>query len=186
VGEGDRDRGVAAINDARAVPYLVHIMGASPICSRCASRRSPNGPTPRRPGRSPLPLRHADVRYTGVKFLQKARLHDHAAAVAKLHEDPNSRSGPSRARPSPNGASRQGSSAPVPLLDRLLVQLAQQEGDDLIIASGSRVHEEGGTVTRSPPQARRGRDQGADPAAPLHRTGDGGCRRSRTSTTRTK
>jgi len=142
---------VAPINDARAVPYLVHIHGSEPdlqpVCIQGAHRHGGQhrgGPV------APLCRSDsADVRYLAVKFLQKLDCSDHAAAVAKLHEDPNlkvralAREAIAKWRVTAQGQAAHA----VPLLDRLLVQLAQQEGDDLIIASGGGVHEEGGTVT---------------------------------------
>jgi twitching motility protein PilT len=83
----------------------------------------------------------ADVRYLAVKFLQKFDCSDHASAVAKLHDDPHpkvralAREAITRWRVTAQGQ------APltVSLLDRLLTQLAQAEGDDLIVASGKPV-----------------------------------------------
>ena len=131
---------VAAINDARAVPYLVHIMGSEldlqPVCIQALTEMGANTAAA-----EVAPLcssDSADVRYLAVKFLQKFDCSDHAAAVAKLHDDPNlkvralAREAITRWRVTAQGQAPHD----VPLLDRLLVQLAQQEGDDLIIASG--------------------------------------------------
>jgi twitching motility protein PilT len=80
----------------------------------------------------------ADVRYLAVKFLQKFDCSDHAPAVAKLHDDPHlkvkaiAREAIARWRVTAQGQS----ALTIPMLDRLLAQLAQAEGDDLIIASG--------------------------------------------------
>ena len=131
---------VAAINDARAVPYLVHIMGSEldlqPVCIQALTEMGANTAAAQV---APLcSSDSADVRYLAVKFLQKFDCSDHAAAVAKLHDDPNlkvralAREAITRWRVTAQGQAPHA----VPLLDRLLVQLAQQEGDDLIIASG--------------------------------------------------
>src|SRR5207245_10750212 len=83
----------------------------------------------------------ADVRYLSVKFLEKFNANEHAAAVAKLHDDPH---------PKVRAAARdlithwritaQGQAAhSVSMLERLLFQLAQSEGDDLIVAAGKPV-----------------------------------------------
>src|SRR6267142_2619435 len=131
---------VAAINDARAVPYLVHIMGSEPdlqpVCIQALTEMGANTAAAQ-----VAPLcgsDSADVRYLALRFLQKFDCSDHAAAVAKLHDDPNlkvralAREAITRWRVTAQGQAPHA----VPLLDRLLVQLAQQEGDDLIIASG--------------------------------------------------
>lgn len=133
---------IAAINDARAVPYILQIMGADhdlqPICIQALIEMDAKSAAPQV---APLcAAQSADVRYMAVKCLEKFEAHEHAAAVAKLNDDAN---------PKVRTAARelmarwkitaQGGSAAVPLLDRLLVQLAQQEGDDLIIASGKPV-----------------------------------------------
>src|SRR5207302_8466510 len=79
--------------------------------------------------------------YLAVKFLAKFNANGHSAAVAKLHDDPH---------PKVRAAARdlithwritaQGQAAhSVSMLERLLVQLAQSEGDDLIVAAGKPV-----------------------------------------------
>jgi twitching motility protein PilT len=133
---------VAAINDARAVPYIVHIMAADPdlqpVCIQALTDMEANTAAPQ-----VAPLcgsGSADVRYLAVKFLDKFNANEHAAAVAKLHDDPH---------PKVRAAARdlithwritaQGQAHSVSMLERLLVQLAQSEGDDLIVAAGKPV-----------------------------------------------
>jgi len=134
---------VAAINDARAVPYIVHIMAADPdlqpVCIQALTDMEANTAAPQ-----VAPLcgsGSADVRYLAVKFLDKFNANEHSAAVAKLHDDPH---------PKVRAAARdlithwritaQGQAAhSVSMLERLLVQLAQSEGDDLIVAAGKPV-----------------------------------------------
>ena len=130
---------VALINDARAVPYIVHIMAADadlqPVCIQALMDMNAKGAAPQvaalTASESP------DVRYLAVKFVDKFDANENAVAIAKLNEDPHlkvrtaARELIARWR-----ITAQGTRMAVPLLDRLLVQLAQQEGDDLIIASG--------------------------------------------------
>ncbi|TMA19068.1 MAG: PilT/PilU family type 4a pilus ATPase [Deltaproteobacteria bacterium] len=134
---------VAAINDARTVPYLLHIMAADadvqPVCIQALIDMGVKTASPQ------VALlcasESADVRYLAVKYLDKFDASDQSGAVAKLNDDPH---------PKVRSAARdlitrwritaQGKPAhAVPLLDRLLLQLAQAEGDDLIIASGKPV-----------------------------------------------
>ena len=130
---------VAAINDPRAVPYLVHILGADPemqpVClqalidmgARTAAAHVAvmlNNPNP-------------DVRLLAVRFLDKFDASEHAPLVSKLHDDPH---------PKVRASARDvmgrwrvtvaGGVVAVPMLDRLLLQLAKDEGDDLLLASG--------------------------------------------------
>ncbi|HEY4886177.1 MAG TPA: PilT/PilU family type 4a pilus ATPase [Myxococcales bacterium] len=131
---------VAAINDARAVPYLAHIMASEPdLQPVCIQALIDMGANTAAAQVAPLcSSDSADVRFLAVKFLQKFDCSDHAAAVAKLHDDPNlkvralARDAIAKWRVTAQGQAAHA----VPLLDRLLVQIAQQEGDDLIIASG--------------------------------------------------
>ena len=134
---------VALINDARAVPYLVHIMSSdadmAPVCVQGLLDMGAKGAGPQVAAlcNSESP----DVRFIAVKFLDKFDLNEHAAAVAKLNDDSHlkvrtaARELIARWR-----ITAQGNAAlAVPLLDRLLVQLATQEGDDLLVAAGKAV-----------------------------------------------
>ena len=134
---------IAAINDARAVPYLLHIMESDadlhPVCIQALIDMGVNTAA-----KQVAPLcasESADVRYLAVKFLQKFDSSEHAPAVAKLNDDPHpkvralSREIMTRWRVTAQGQTP----LTVSLLDRLLSQLAQAEGDDLIIASGKPV-----------------------------------------------
>ncbi|HUJ24778.1 MAG TPA: PilT/PilU family type 4a pilus ATPase, partial [Myxococcales bacterium] len=135
---------VATINDQRAVPYIVHIMGADtdlqPVCIQALIDMSAKGA-----GAQVAALCNSespDVRFMAVKFLDKFDLNDHATVVAKLNDDPHlkvrqaARELMARWR-----ITAQGNAAlAVPLLDRLLVRLANEEGDDLIVASGKPVY----------------------------------------------
>ena len=134
---------VAAINDARAVPYLLHIMAADPdLQPVCVQALIDMGAKTAAPQVAPLCASESvDVRYAALRFLDKFDCNEHAEAVSKLHEDPHlkvktaARELIARWRITAQGRA----SHAVPLLDRLLIQLAQQEGDDLIIASGKPV-----------------------------------------------
>src|SRR3989440_1317653 len=132
----------AAINDARARAYIVPIMSAhadlQPVCRPALVDM---GAETAAPQVAPLcGSGSADVRYLAVKFLDKFNANEHAAAVAKLHDDPH---------PKVRAAARDlithwritapGQGHSVSLLERLLVQLAQSEGDDLIVAAGKPV-----------------------------------------------
>jgi len=134
---------VAAINDARTVPHLLHIMAADadvqPVCIQALIDMGVKTASPQ--VASLCASESADVRYLAVKYLDKFDASDQSGAVAKLNDDPH---------PKVRSAARdlitrwritaQGKPAhAVPLLDRLLLQLAQAEGDDLIIASGKPV-----------------------------------------------
>jgi twitching motility protein PilT len=131
---------VAMINDVRAVPYLVHIMGADPdlqpVCIQALLDMGAKGAAPQVAAlcNSESP----DVRYLSVQFLDKFDAREHAVEVAKLNDDPHlkvraaARELITRWRITAPGTT----ALVVPLLDRLLVQLATQEGDDLIVASG--------------------------------------------------
>jgi twitching motility protein PilT len=131
---------VAAINDPRAVPYLVHIMASDPdlqpVCIQALTDMGAN--TAAAQVAALCSSGSADVRYLAVRFLQKFDCSDHAPAVAKLHDDPHlkvkaiAREAIARWRVTAQGQSP----LTIPMLDRLLAQLAQAEGDDLIIASG--------------------------------------------------
>src|SRR5260221_9238559 len=82
---------VALINDQRAIPYLVHIMGADPnlmgVCIQALMDMNAKGAAPQIAAlcNSESP----DVRFLAVKFLDKFDAHDHATAVAKLNDDPH-------------------------------------------------------------------------------------------------
>src|SRR2546428_4985994 len=82
---------VAAINDARAVPYLVHIMGSDPdLQPVCIQALIDMGARTVAPQVAPLcGSQSADVRYLALKLLEKFECSEHAAEVAKLHEDPH-------------------------------------------------------------------------------------------------
>jgi twitching motility protein PilT len=133
---------VALINDARAVPYIVHIMGADPdlqpICMQALIDMNAKGASAQ--VAALCGSESADVRYLAVKFLEKFDASEHAPAVTRLHDDPNlkvrkaARELIARWR-----ITAQGGAAAVPLLDRLLMKLAREEGDDLIVASGKPV-----------------------------------------------
>ena len=134
---------VALIGDARAVPYLVHIMTAdvdlAPVCVQALLDMGAKGAAPQ--VAALCNAQSADTRFIAVKFLDKFDLSEHAVAVAKLNDDQHlkvrvaARELIARWR-----ITAQGNAAlAVPLLDRLLVQLATQEGDDLLIAAGKPV-----------------------------------------------
>jgi twitching motility protein PilT len=131
---------VALINDVRAVPYLVHIMGADPdlqpVCIQALLDMGAKGAAPQVAALcdSPSP----DVRYLSVQFLDRFDASGHAVAVAKLNDDPHLKvRAAARELITRWRITAQGTPVlAVPLLDRLLVQLATQEGDDLIVASG--------------------------------------------------
>jgi len=134
---------VATINDARAVPYLLHIMAADrelqPVCIQALIDM---GAKTAAPQVGPLcGSESADVRHLAVKFLDKFDCSDHAPEVAKLHDDPHHKvRAAARELITRWRITAQGQAAhAVPLLDRLLIQLAEQEGDDLIVASGKPV-----------------------------------------------
>src|SRR5205085_2307577 len=74
--------------------------------------------------------------YLAVKFLDKFELSEHAALVARLHEDPHLKvRAAARELAMRWRVTAQGGPVAVPLLDRLLVKLAKEEGDDLLLAS---------------------------------------------------
>jgi twitching motility protein PilT len=134
---------VAAINDARAVPYIFHIMAADgdlqPVCIQALIDMGVKTASPQV---APLcASESADVRYLALKYLDKFDASDQSGAVAKLHDDPHpkvraaARDLINRWRITAHGKTAHA----VSLLDRLLLQLAQSEGDDLIIASGKPV-----------------------------------------------
>src|SRR4051812_33227234 len=131
---------VAAINDARAVPYLIHIMSADadlqPVCIQALIDMEAKGVAAQI---APLcASESADVRYMALRYLAKFDCTDHAAVVTKLHDDPHLKV-KTAARELAARWRITAQSGPVhamPLLDRLLVQLAIAEGDDLIVASG--------------------------------------------------
>ena len=135
---------VAAINDQRAVPYIVHIMSTDadlqPVCIQALSDMSAKGAAAQVAAlcNSESP----DVRFMAVKFLDKFDLADHATAVAKLNDDPHVKvRAAARELMTRWRITAQGNTAlAVPLLDRLLVKLANEEGDDLIVASGKPVY----------------------------------------------
>ena len=134
---------VALINDPRAVPYVVHIMGADadlqPVCIQALSDMGAKGAAPQ--VAALCSSESADVRFLAVKFLDKFDASDSAPAVAKLNDDPHLKvRAAARELITRWRITAQGTTAlAVPLLDRLLVQLATQEGDDLIVASGKPV-----------------------------------------------
>ncbi len=130
---------VAAINDPRAVPYLVHILGADPeMQPACLQALTDMGArTAAAHVAAMLHNDNPDVRLLAVRFLDKFEAAEHAPLVAKLHDDPS----PKVRAAARNVLSRWritavGGVVAVPMLDRLLIQLAKDEGDDLIIASG--------------------------------------------------
>src|SRR5260370_3551150 len=134
---------VALINDPRAVPYLVQIMAADPdlqpVCIQALLDMGAQEAAPQVP-----PLCNSDgaaLRFLAVMFLDKFDASENAPSVAKLNDDPHlkvrkaARDLIARWRITAQGTM----ALAVPLLDRLLVQLATQEGDDLIVASGKPV-----------------------------------------------
>src|SRR5437660_6696416 len=134
---------VAAINDARAVPYIVHIMSADadlqPVCLQALMDMEAKTAAPQV---APLcSSESADVRYLAVKLLDKLGGNRQGTAVAKLHDDPHPRvRAAARDLIARWRITAQGQTArSVPMLDRLLMQLAQAEGDDLIVAAGKPV-----------------------------------------------
>ncbi|HEX9577623.1 MAG TPA: PilT/PilU family type 4a pilus ATPase [Myxococcales bacterium] len=134
---------VALINDARAVPYIVHIMGADPdlqpICIQALVDMNAKGAAQQVAAlcKSGSP----DVRFLAVKFLEKFDANEHAPLVARLIDDPNLKvRNAARELVARWRVTAQGGTAAVPLLDRLLVKLATEEGDDLIVASGKPVY----------------------------------------------
>ncbi len=133
---------VAAINDQRAVPYLAHIMAADPdlqpVCVQALIDMGAKGAAAQ--VAALCGSESPDVRFLAVKFLDRFDANEHAATVAKLNDDPHLKvRSAARDLMTRWRVTAQGSALAVPLLDRLLVQLAQQEGDDLIVASGKPV-----------------------------------------------
>ncbi|TMK95459.1 MAG: PilT/PilU family type 4a pilus ATPase [Actinobacteria bacterium] len=134
---------IAAINDPRAVPYLVHILGADPeLQPACIQALIDMGAKDAHAQVAPLTASESsDIRLLAVKYLHEFDVSEHAPSVAKLSDDPNA---------SVRAAARElmtrwrvtatGGAPAVALLDRLLVQLARAEGDDLIIAPGRPVY----------------------------------------------
>jgi twitching motility protein PilT len=148
---------VAAINDSRAVPYIVHILGADPdLQPVCLQALMDMGGKSAAAHVGPLCASESpDVRLMAVQFLDKFDCNEHSALVAKLHDDPHPRvRSAARDLITRWRITAQGQTArAVPLLDRLLVQLAAQEGDDLILASGKPVFmKKVGRVTAVTPQ----------------------------------
>jgi len=134
---------VAAVNDARAVPYVVHLMGGEPdlqpVCIQALIDMAAKTAAPQ--VAALCGSQSADVRYLAVKFLTTFDCSDHAAEVGKLHDDPHPRVRTlAREVIAKWQITAQGQAANVvPLLDRLLTQLASAEGDDLIVAAGKPV-----------------------------------------------
>ena len=135
---------VAAINDARAVPYLVHILQSDPdlqaVCIQALIDMEAKAAGPQV---SPLLSGEtAEVRRLALAFVGKFEVTEAAPLVARLHDDPDpkvratARDLMTRWRVTAAG---QAPAAAIPILDRLLIQLARQEGDDLIVASGKPV-----------------------------------------------
>ena len=130
---------VAIINDARAVPYLVHILGADPplqsVCIQALMDMGAKGAAAQIAQLTSSA--DPDVRLLAITALDKFDASEHATLVAKLADDPVLRvrnavtSVMARWR-----ITAAGGAVAVPLLDRLLALVAQQEGDDLIIAAG--------------------------------------------------
>src|SRR5439155_15281372 len=81
---------VALINDARAVPYIVHIMGADPdlqpICIQALMDMNAKGAAPQIAAL--CASESPDVRFLAVKFLDKFDANEHSTSVAKLNDDP--------------------------------------------------------------------------------------------------
>jgi twitching motility protein PilT len=133
---------VALINDPRAVPYIVHILNADvdlqPVCIQALIDMGAKGAAPQVAALCNSPS--ADVRFLAVKFLDKFDASENATLVAKLNDDPHlkvrkaARELAGRWR-----VTAQGGATAVPVLDRLLVNLAKEEGDDLIVASNKPV-----------------------------------------------
>jgi twitching motility protein PilT len=134
---------VATINDARAVPYLLHIMAADPdLQPVCIQALIDMGARTAAPQVAPLCASESvDVRYLALAFLDKFDCSEHAGEVARLHDDPHLKvRAAAREMVARWRITAQGKAAhAIPVLDRLLIQLAQQEGDDLIVASGKPV-----------------------------------------------
>ncbi|MFN2548896.1 MAG: PilT/PilU family type 4a pilus ATPase [Myxococcales bacterium] len=134
---------VALINDERAIPYIVHIMGADPdlqpVCIQALIDMNAKGAAAQ--VAALCASESPDVRFLALKYLDKFDGNAHATAVAKLNDDPHLKvRGAARELITRWRITAQGHTPlAVPLLDRLLMQLAQQEGDDLIVASGKPV-----------------------------------------------
>src|SRR5438445_10134304 len=134
---------IAAINDPRAVPYVIHILGNDPeLQPVCIQALIEMGAKDAHAQVAPLTASESsDVRLLAVKYLDKFDASEHAPLVAKLNEDPSA---------SVRAAAREvmtrwrvtatGGALAVPLLDRLLIQRARAERDDLIIAPGRPVY----------------------------------------------
>jgi twitching motility protein PilT len=130
---------VAAIHDERAVPYLVHIMGADadlqPVCVQALIDMGAGGAAAE--VAALCASESPDVRLLSLAYLAKFDSREQAQRVSPLHDDPH---------PRVRAAARdliqrwriaaQGGRMAVAPLDRLLIQVAQHEGDDLIVASG--------------------------------------------------
>ena len=134
---------VAAIKDARAVPYVLHILAndaeLQPVCLQALVDMEAKSAAPQV---APLlASENPDVRLLAMKFLDQMDAAEHAPAVAKLSDDPHPRvRAAARDLMTRWRVAAAGGSAPVPLLDQLLVQLARAEGDDLIVAPGRPVY----------------------------------------------
>jgi twitching motility protein PilT len=125
------------------VPYLVHIMGADadlqPVCIQALIDMGARGAAAQVAPLTDSPS--SDVRLLAIRFLEKFDATEHAPLVGRLHDDPNPRVRAAvRDLLTRWRVTAQGGAVAVPMLDRLLVQLAKQEGDDLIIASGKPVY----------------------------------------------
>ena len=76
---------VALINDERAVPYLVHILGADPdlqpVCLQALIDMNAKGAAPQ--AAALCSSESADVRHLAVKFLDKFDVREHATSVAR-------------------------------------------------------------------------------------------------------
>jgi len=128
---------VASIKDARAVPYVAHILGTDPelqpVCLQALIDMEAKSAVAQV---APLTAsENPDVRLLSLKFLEKLEASEHAALVGKLADDPHPRvRAAARDLMTRWRVAASGGSGPVPLLDQLLVQLARSEGDDLIVA----------------------------------------------------
>ena len=132
---------IAAINDVRAVPYVAAMLTADPdlqpICLQALIDMQAKSAAPH--VTPMLRADNADVRLLAITYLAKFDCSEHAAAVAKLGDDPHPRVR-AAARELMTRWRVQSTGAELALLDQLLVQLARAEGDDLIVAPGRLVY----------------------------------------------
>ena len=130
---------VARVNDGRAIPHLVKLMLQDPelqiVCLQALADMQARAVAPS--VAAMLDLQDADVRVLALGFMSRVDAREQSEAIGALSEDPDPRVRAAVRELLGRWQVRVESAfAEVPLLDRLLIRIVEEEADDLLLAPG--------------------------------------------------